>query len=142
MGTSIKISTMKAAATDLKAKAKRLDTDHSGALSKAELRTGRASAGDVAVHAINKFHSSMYGNRWYGSTDANGDLKLSALKTAVDLSINQLNAIDAYKGNASTGRPGNTKDGKVTPTEIKHYSHGNGTLPHMAQQIVWYAKNK
>ena len=36
----------------------------------------------------------------------------------------------------------NTKDGKVTPGEIKNYAHGNGTLQQFAEQIVWYAANK
>ena len=140
---SIRISTMKTAAADLKRQISKLDTNKDGALSAQDLRAGRQKVGDVTVHAINKFKASMVGNRWQGSTGpAPGSVSVAGLKAAVDLSIKQLEAVDSYKGNAATHKKSNTKDGKVTPAEIKNYAHGNGTLQHFAEQIVWYAANK
>lgn len=127
--TTIKLSTMKSAATLLKSKAKQLDKNHDGVLAGSELTAGRAKVGDVTVHAINKFKASMYGNRWSGATTPVG-LKVSALNQGIDLAVKQLKAVDK------------NKDGTVTPAEIKSYPHGQGVLQHFAQQLVWYAKNK
>ena len=137
----IRIATMKTAAADLKRQISKLDTDKDGALSQQELNAGRQKVGDVTIHAINKFKASMVGNRWQGSTSPQG-VKVSSLKAAVDLSIKQLEAVDSYKGNTPTHKKGNIKDGVVTQAEIKNYAHGNGTLQHFAEQIVWYAANK
>jgi hypothetical protein len=137
----IRISKMKTAAADLKRSISKLDVDKDGALSPQELRAGRQKVGDVTVHAINKFKASMVGSRWGNSATADG-VNVVALKKAVDLSIKQLEAIDAYKGNTATHKKSNTKDGVVTTAEIKNYAHGDGKLQHFAEQIVWYAANK
>ncbi len=138
---TIRISKMKTAAADLKRQISKLDTNKDGTLTAQELRAGRKTVGDVTVHAINKFKASIVGNRWQGLIGP-GTVSVSGLKAAVDLSIKQLEAVDSYKGNAATHKKSNTKDGKVTPAEIKNYAHGDGTLQHFAEQIVWYAENK
>src|SRR3954470_20199525 len=131
---SIRISTVKAAAADLKRKAARIDINRDGKLSPSELRAGRAKIGDVAMHGLNKISASMVGNRWYADQGT-----VAGVRRAIDLGVGQLQDIDAYKGNAT--HHANRKNGLVTEAEIANYPTARGRLQHMAQQVLWYSDN-